>query len=162
MGRWIFPIIRSLFSTHTLHHILLFNSLFTVSERSETKDVLRVKEKLEFIIERASALEKELGPIGPSKTTASLCSEPDTMTKQETAQRERGVDSGRVELSDSCHRNIPLPEFPPGGPLGYTTLSELLQLVEVEHKQRMLKIEVQLLEFCIEVVLPKYKASRET
>ena len=44
-------------------------------------------------------------------------------------------------------------------PLVYTSLSELLTLVELEHKYRMLRIEIQLLKFCTEVILPKYKLS---
>ena len=44
-------------------------------------------------------------------------------------------------------------------PLAYTSLSELLTLVELEHKYRMLRIEIQLLKFCTEVILPKYNLS---
>ena len=45
---------------------------------------------------------------------------------------------------------------PDSRPLAYTSLSELLTLVELEHRHRMLKIEVELLKLCTEVVLPKY------
>ena len=41
--------------------------------------------------------------------------------------------------------------------MAYSSLAELLQLVEVENRLRMARIETQLLKFCTEVVLPKYQ-----
>ena len=49
---------------------------------------------------------------------------------------------------------------PDNGPLVYSTLAELLQLVEAENRLRMARIETQLLKFCTEVVLPKYQLTQ--
>ena len=69
----------------------------------------------------------------------------ETCSRQERSTRTRGC-SGLV-VSDN-------------EPLVYSTLTELLQLVEAENRLRMATIETQLLKFCTEVVLPKYQLNQ--
>lgn len=107
-----------------------------------------MKEKLELIIDRGSTLEEELRHPLPSKESASLC-RPHSLTTTE---------KGATPSVDPYHNHgVSEPEYLPSRPLRYSSLSELLHLVELEHRHRMLRIEVQLLKFCTEVVLPKYK-----
>lgn len=113
-----------------------------------------MKEKLEVIIARGSTLEEELRHPIPTK---SLCDRPHILTTKETAPT---VDTSRVHSSHDCGVGVakhPPPECLQSSSLRYSSLTDLLHLVELEHKHRMLRIEVQLLKFCTEVILPKYE-----
>lgn len=112
-----------------------------------------MKEKLETIIERGSTLEEKLGVPIPTKT---LCNTPHILATKETPST---ADTSR--LHSSCDHGVavakPLPpDYLPSRSLRYSSLSDLLHLVELEHKHRMLRIEVQLLKLCTEVILPNY------
>jgi transposase-like protein len=76
-------------------------------------------------------------------------------TNQETS---RDTSSLRTRYSSWEERSTL--RTPDNGPLVYSTLTELLQLVEAENRLRMARIETQLLKFCTEVVLPKYQLTQ--
>ena len=109
-----------------------------------------MKDKLEMIIDRGSTLEEELRHPIPTK---SLCDRPHILTTETNPT----VDSSRVHDHGVGVAQCPPPEYLPTRSLRYSSLNDLLHLVELEHKHRMLRIEVQLLKFCTEVILPKYK-----
>ena len=118
------------------------------------KDASRVKEKMDFIVGRSSALEREL-----REKRIIDASVPNELRTEQEAVDMGGVCQQKTSNSRDCEVTVALP--PTLQPMAYSSLSELLHLVEAEHRHRMLRIELQILKFCTEVVLPKYKLAHQ-
>ncbi|CAI8047347.1 hypothetical protein GBAR_LOCUS26164 [Geodia barretti] len=112
-------------------------------------DVTSAREKLEAIVNRASAVEDITESSKQQNATMDK-------TNQETSR-----DTSRLQTRNSTSwEERSASRTPDNGPLVYSTLTELLQLVEAENRLRMARIETQLLKFCTEVVLPKYQLTQ--
>ena len=103
-----------------------------------------VKEKMELIVRRASALEEELNCRVPEMRTSLPSGGVTLLTRRDSIGT-----STLSAVSQNTSLRCALP-------MALTSLGELLKLVEMQHEHRMLEIEVQLLKFCSQVVLPKY------
>ena len=95
-----------------------------------------LREKLETLVNRASAVEERVASIDSIEPAVGT----GEVSKRQSHSTERGV-----------------LEEPRCVSLAYSTLSELLELVEVQNRLRLARIETEILKFCNEVVLPKHK-----
>ena len=135
-----------------------------------------MNQKLDSILKRASTLEGELRHSQTSDITPAKVGRPGihvcAVRKQKDSvylQEEGRVGIGRdaqLRVSDSqgvgLVRRVPTSGCPlQQGPLSYSSHSEWLRLVELQHKQRLQRVELQLLQFCTEVLLPQFRASGE-
>jgi hypothetical protein len=124
-----------------------------LKQLSTEADVTSAREKLETIVNRASAVEEKVA-ITDSRQQQNATVD---KTNQETSSS-RDASSLRTRYSSWEERSTL--RTPDNGPLVYSTLAELLQLVEAENRLRMARIETQLLKFCTEVVLPMYQLTQ--
>ena len=135
-----------------------------------------MNQKLDSILKRASALERELRHSqipdirpakvgGPGIHVCAVRKQKDSVRLQEEGRADVGRAS-QLRVSDSqgvgLVRRVPTSSCPlQQGPLSYSSRSEWLRMVELQHKQRLQRIELQLLQFCTEVLLPQFRASGE-
>lgn len=110
-----------------------------VSDKSRAQDVLRLKVKLDQLLDRARTLREEL-------------TEPEG--------------GGAAGVGVACGAGVgvaygagvaTLPE----GPLVYSSPDQWLQLVELEHTLHMQRLERVVLELCIGTLLPQLRERRE-
>ena len=119
----------------TYYHILLsttihiFLYLHTVSERSQWQEILKVKSKLDNIMEHFQSLQNELR-LEDKGLQASGCAQ----TSNPQSQRPSPI---------------------PTRPLAYSSLKDWQAMAEYEHRQQLSAWEAELLKFCRDVVLPK-------
>ena len=116
------------------------------------RDVVSVRGKLETLVNRASAVENKVAyliePREREKTQekeeskATACSGSACVLKRESVSLRCGV--LEKDHFEGCS-------------LTYSSLSELMELVETEERLRVARIETKLLQFCTEFILPRHK-----
>ena len=110
-----------------------------VSDKSQWQDVLRLKVRLDQLLDRARTLKEELVKPGGGGAAGV------------------GVACG-AGVGMACGTCV---AAPPEGPLVYSSLDQWLRLVELEHTLHMQRLEKAVLEFCIGAILPQLRERRE-
>ena len=117
------------------------------------RDVVSVRGKLETLVNRASAVENKVAYLIEPR-------ERGERTQEREESKSTTCSGGACALkreSVLLRCGVLEKDHFEGCPLTYSSLSELMELVETEERLRVARIETKLLQFCTEFILPRHK-----
>ena len=120
-----------------------------------------MKQKVDHVLEKTSTLRAELRATKAEVSKQESQSRIEIETEKGLLLREDRVPLG-PEASKSKMQDVTVASSSDillRHPLTSTSLRQWLQLVELEHTLRLQKLEEIILRFCVDVLLPQFKAS---